>query len=242
MQNHLTQATPIGLAVVVVTTLLVACEGAKGPPGEAGPAGAIGPAGAVGAVGPAGPGGATGPSGPAGANGPAGETGPTGATGPTGSIGPTGVTGATGATGPEGPEGPSPTVVSIGYNGLWASVGTLPPVPGVIPPECTTTPYVAGPDEIALVSIGGSVQANAGANIDSFRMELVVDSGGGFNPYATTLDDLGSYGIAQGAIMARVPLAAGSTYRFGMRAAGSFPAGRPINLATCYGIVHVVNN
>lgn len=97
--------------VLILSFLIVGCEGPVGPegaPGIQGQQGTTGEPGPSGPEGPEGPEGKQGPEGPEGPQGPIGETGPQGPEGeqgPAGPEGPEGPQGPIGETGPQGPEG-----------------------------------------------------------------------------------------------------------------------------------------
>ena len=102
------------LSLLLIATLLIACESGEGPAGPAGPAGLQGPPGTsvagspgqrgpqgesgIGAPGPAGPQGEPGIPGPPGPQGPQGPQGPAGEAGEPGEAGEAGTTGGTGTT------------------------------------------------------------------------------------------------------------------------------------------------
>jgi hypothetical protein len=145
--------------------------GATGPQGPAGPAGAVGATGPQGPAGPAGADGAAGPQGPAGSDGAAGAQGPAGETGPQGEPG---VAGPQGAEGPQGPAGPAGFTRVMAFE---ASVGTAPINTGIVTPAvCQTAAYVAGANEMALISIDSMIRTT-GASNTQFLAPMVSQNG-----------------------------------------------------------------
>ena len=96
-----TATLPLGLGLVGLIALVIACSGPEGLQGERGLQGPIGEEGTPGMVGP------TGQAGPQGKEGGIGEQGILGADGVPGPPGPTGLRGWKGDDGPDGPPGPA---------------------------------------------------------------------------------------------------------------------------------------
>ncbi len=128
--------------------LIAGCSGSTGEAGSVGPQGPTGPQGLQGDPGAQGPQGVQGPQGEQGPAGPQGPTGPQGLQGDPGLQGPDGPAGVQGPAGPAGPQGPSGVVAILRQFGSFQTV-----IPGIASPlpVCATAPYVAGPNETAVV-------------------------------------------------------------------------------------------
>ena len=194
---------------------------------------AIGAAGAPGPQGPQGPQGFPGARGPAG---PAGTDGADGAVGPQGETGPQGSQGAAGAEGPQGPQGPSGFVNVLGYE----NAGNLTLTTGVITPAaCQTTPYLAGANETAIVSL--DVTTLTPSNDTLFLAPMYTVNGGvtRFGVSFMTGGPLNAFAHGSLHNQAMIQLTAGASYRFmtGVRTAlGSVTT----NEFTCRGLVTIV--
>ena len=112
----------------------------------------------------------TGVAGPQGPRGPQGETGATGAPGATGATGAAGATGAkgetgeTGAVGPQGPQGAAGETGAQGISGVVTVLGyevannnLALQINPFTPAGCETAPYIAGPNEIAIITANVTV-------------------------------------------------------------------------------------
>ena len=107
------------LSLLLIATLLIACESGEGPAGPAGPAGLQGPPG-------------TSVAGSPGQRGPQGESG-IGAPGPAGPQGELGIPGPPGPQGPQGPQGPAGEAGEPGEAGEAGTTGGTPGTTGGTP-------------------------------------------------------------------------------------------------------------
>jgi hypothetical protein len=194
--------------------------GPQGPQGQVGPAGPAGPAGVAGADGAVGPQGPQGPAGPAGAagadgaagpQGPAGSDGVNGVDGAPGATGPQGPQGAAGPAGPAGPQGGSGFVNVLGYeNAVALTLTTAMSTPAA----CQTTPYVAGANETAIVSVDVTTFTQS---FDSLFLAPMFSVNGGAPVFGVSFLTAGPlHSLEYGSLhnQAMIPLTAGSSYRF----------------------------
>lgn len=217
--------------------------GPQGPAGATGETGATGATGATGPQGPQGDTGATGATGPVGPQGPQGETGATGAAGATGPAGPqgpaganglNGADGAPGATGPQGPQGAQGADGSPGPAGASGFVNVLAFESGAAvtltssfgtPAACQTPAYVAGANEVAIISIDVTTLTS---NNDTLFLAPMYTLNGGAPRFAVsfvTAAPLHAMEYASLHNQAALQLTAGVTYRFlgSVRATSSVP-------------------
>jgi hypothetical protein len=142
-------------------------------------------------------------------------------------TGPVGLKGATGASG---------VVTSFGFDADWGTDDI--DVNFIIPVNCQTAAYTAGPGETALVSLSGSFIPSVVSD-DALRVAvaLVVNGMPAFASANVGLEGLQD-GVGSASAHARIPLTAGSTYIF----AGSFASAiGPVTTAgaTCSAIVTI---
>lgn len=192
--------------------------GPQGQPGPAGPAGATGATGETGAKGDPGPPGAAGPAGPAGTAGPAGPTGPQGAA---------------------GPPGPSGIVKTLSFEGSWSNT-YLPGNNGntvITPSNCKTSWYVAGPGEVAYVTLTGTASSGPNDVLYIFAMNAVNNGQWVALSSKDSAESL-SDGTANVTIHGVYPLQAGKMYEFGAGFATNFQ--QTLSPAYCHGTVLIL--
>lgn len=143
-----------------------------------------------------------------GAAGPAGVPGPAG---PTGLAGETGAAGATGATGADGAPGTVATLAADATTFAPNLAASSPAAPAL----CRTGTHTAGPGERAVVSLSLSAFPTAAANAVLYGSVGAATDGDAMTAVSPpSFEGMGD-GVAHVGATARVPLSAGSTYRFG---------------------------
>jgi hypothetical protein len=210
--------------------------GPEGPMGPQGPQGLQGFSGAQGPQGPTGAMGATGPQGPQGETGATGANGADGAAGAPGETGPQGPQGAQGPAGAQGPQGPSGFVNVLGYeNGSPLTITTSLSTPSV----CMTAPYLAGPNETAILSMDVTTFTESFDTLFLAPMFSVNGSAAQFAVSFLVGGPLHSFEYGSLHSQAMVQLAAGATYRFmtGVRTANGNARATEF---TCRGLATIV--
>jgi hypothetical protein len=158
----------------------------------------------------------------------AGATGATGATGPQGPAGPAGPTGATGAVGLSG------TSKTLAFENTWDN--DLAPTAPFIPGNCTTAAHVAGPNEVAAISMSGAFVAGTVSNGAVFLAIAKYENGGTptFVSAQYNIEGLAD-GIGSVSTFARLPLTPGVSYVFG----AAFDGNDTVTNAgsSCHGLV-----
>jgi hypothetical protein len=159
-------------------------------------------------------------------NGTPGVDGATGATGPQGAEGP---------QGPQGARGPSGFVTVIGYDTAAAFTLTTS---FATPAACQTTPYVAGSNETAIVSV--DVTTRTSDNDTVWLAPMFSVNGGGPRIGVSFVAAGPLHALEYGSLhnQAMIQLTAGATYRFmtGVRAGMTVPTLE----FTCRGLVTIV--
>jgi hypothetical protein len=127
----------------------------------------------------------------------------------------------------------------LDFQGEWES--EYPTLNGnwVVPTDCRTGTYLAGPNEVAIVSIGGFLATSGQFHDFLFLKAAISHDGGPFAPLSDFVPAVNSLDgtAASVAMTQRIVLDEGVTYAFGAQ----FTAGFVVNAwSTCHGTVTIV--
>jgi hypothetical protein len=170
--------------------------------------------------------------------GPVGPSGPQGAQGDRGDRGDVGAAGAGGAKGDTGEAGAPGVIKVLGFNS-GKQFGNLVANADTVPPDCKTAPYVAGPNERAVLALDGTVIAVAPANtVISLTAGTATDGGAFTLVGASSADTIDGDSVATSSVHVDVPLTTGKSYVFG--AVFTASAATPVVRSACHGTVMIV--